>query len=104
MPRMRNQAFRYAFSISVFAIVCESASHTTERRSNTPGIKLDAFGQAFDDRETLVIHGALDHRDHLIDLRSVRACDERAPFMARVGCRMQRSVPPLIEPDLAAGC
>ena len=40
------------------------------------GVKFDALAQAFDDGEALVIHGALDHLDHVIDLGGVGARDE----------------------------
>ena len=40
-------------------------------------IKFNAFAQTFDHAETLVIHRALDHLDHMLDLGGVSARDER---------------------------
>src|SRR5437899_10945547 len=39
--------------------------------------KFDAFGQAFDDGEALVIERAFDHFHHVLDLRAVGARGER---------------------------
>ena len=54
--------------------------------------KFDALRQAFDDGEARMIHGALDHLDHVIDLGSVGARDEAGPGADEFFHRIDRHV------------
>ena len=54
----------------------EGAAFARVGRVEGAGEKFDAFAQAFDHGEAVVIHRALDHLDHVVDLRGVRARDE----------------------------
>lgn len=54
----------------------EAAPFARIGRVEDVGIKFDAFTQTFDDAETLVIEGALDHFHHVFDLGGVGARDE----------------------------
>ena len=58
------------------SINCEGAAFARIGRVEGAGEKFDAFAQAFDDAEALVIHRALDHLDHVVDL-AWRACARR---------------------------
>ena len=57
----------------------EAAAFARVGRIEDVGIKFDAFTQAFDGGEARMIHGALDHLDHVIDLGGVGARDEGGP-------------------------
>jgi hypothetical protein len=70
----------------------EAAALARVARIEYARIKLDAFREAFDDGEALVIHGALDHLDHVIDLRGVRPRNERGPGADQFLHRIDRLV------------
>src|SRR5437762_215731 len=57
----------------------KAAALTWIGRIEGAGIKFDAFTQTFDSGKTGMIHGALDHLDHVIDLGGVGARDEGGP-------------------------
>src|SRR6476660_44087 len=57
----------------------EAAALTWIGRIEGAGIKFDAFTQTFDSGKTGMIHGALDHLDHVVDLGSMGARDEGGP-------------------------
>src|SRR5205085_6308817 len=56
------------------------------------GVKFDAFAQAFDDGEALVVHGALDHLDHVVNLGGVGPGDEGGPGADELFHRVHRHV------------
>ena len=70
----------------------EGAAFARVARVEYPRIKLDAFRQAFDGGEARMIHGALDHLDHVIDLGGVGARDERSPGTDELFHRINRLI------------
>src|SRR6266403_4623617 len=70
----------------------EAAAFAWIGRIEGAGIKFDAFTQTFDSGKTGMIHGALDHLDHVIDLGGVGARDEGGPGADQLFHRIYRHV------------
>src|SRR6476619_671263 len=70
----------------------EAAALAWIGRIEGAGIKFDAFTQTFDSGKTGMIHGALDHLDHVIDLGGVGARDEGGPSADQLFHRIDRHV------------
>ena len=70
----------------------EAAAFARVGRIEGAGEKFNALAQAFDNAEALVVHRALDHLDHVIDLRGVGARDEAGPGADELFHRIDRHV------------
>ncbi len=70
----------------------EAAAFARIGRIEGAGIKFDAFTQTFDGGEAGMIHRALNHLDHVIDLRGVGAGDEGGPGADQLFHRIDRHV------------
>ena len=81
-------------SVVVFFLVDQREGAAFARVRGVEGAreKFDAFTQAFDDAEALVVHGALDHLDHVVDLGGVRPGDEARPGADELFHRVHRLV------------
>src|SRR4029077_714623 len=70
----------------------EAAALAWIGRIEGAGIKFDAFTQTFDGGKAGMIHGALDHLDHMIDLGGVGARDEGGAGANQLFHRIYRHV------------